>query len=355
MSGVKAAITYGYSNTRVKAMESKLIKKEALQRMIASKETSSIIGMLLQTDYKENIEEFGGAKTMDILIDFALSKNLGHETSKLISITPSKNRALIVSIAGMWDVNNIKVIVGAIQTHKSFEDVSRYVIDSNFVSPDTVKECIATNSVESALNKLLAGSMPYSSIVRAGIASYKKSGSLIEFNAVIDKAYYTMLGSTISKLMKADYSAARLIRSRIDMKNALMLLRAKKYNQNFSVVSDYLAPNGGMKSAELEKLYQGSKDLNTLAGSIRGFELKDAIAEYNASKNKPLLIFEIWMMKDIFQEALRVLRHSVLSFGAIVAFFYLKEIEVFTIRILVKGKSYALSDEEIKGMIEWLK
>ena len=96
------ATLYGYSNSRVKAMKSKLIKTDMLEKMLAVKEPESIVGMLSQTNYKQNIEEFGGVSEMGTLIDFALSKNLGHETCKLVNITPNIHRRLTREIVGRF-------------------------------------------------------------------------------------------------------------------------------------------------------------------------------------------------------------------------------------------------------------
>ncbi len=354
MTGIRASIKYAYSSTRVKAMESNLLKKDAYERMLAAKEPGSIAAMLLQTDYKPEIEKLGGAKTMDTLIDFALSRNLGRETSKLISIAPKDQRDIVTSIAGVWDVNNLKLTLEAVGSGRSFDDVSKYVIDTRYVGPNVVNAAMGAKSVEGAIEKLIAAT-PYSSILRQALDVYRKTHSTTEANNAIEIGYYSQLGSTIDRVMKLDKEAAALIRKRIDMRNVLTLLQAKRYGSDFAKVSPHLLPNGTVSPKSLERMFKNAKDVQALAEGVKVFNLRQALASYNESKNKPLLLFEISMLNDVFTGALKGVRHSMLSFGTIVAFLYLKEIEVFTLRILVKGKSYGLSDAEIKGMISWLK
>jgi V/A-type H+-transporting ATPase subunit C len=354
MPGIGAAMKYGYSNTRVKAMGSKLIKKETFERMLAAKEPESMAAMLLQTDYKSDVEKLGGVKAMGTLIDFVLSKNLGRETSKLISIAPKDQRDIITAIAGVWDVSNIKLVIEAASSGKSFDDFSRYIIDSKYVGPETVREALGAKSVEGAIEKLMLKT-PYSGILRQALDAYKKGHSSLDASGALENAYYLQLGSTISSLMKIDNEAAALIRKRIDMRNILMLMEAKRQNSDPVGVLARILPNGSISAQRLEKLYRDSKNVESLAEGVKRFNLKGAIAEYSASKSKPLLLFEIAMLNEIFSDALRGVRHSNLSFGVIIAFLYLKEIEVFTLRILIKGKSYGLSDQEIRGMISWLK
>ncbi len=354
MPGIRAAMKYGYSSTRVKAMESKLVRKETFERMLAAKDPGSIAAMLLQTDYKPDVEKLGGVKVMDTLVDFALSKNFGRETSKLISIAPKDQRGIVIAIVGVWDVSNMKMLIEAVDSGKSFESISKYIVESQYVGPEVAKEAMNAKSVEGAIEKLMAKT-PYSALLRAALDTYKKTHSAAEANNALEIGYYMKLGSTIRTVMKLDKDAADLMRKRIDMRNVLTLLQAKRYGSDFSKISSSILPNGTIGAKTLEKMFRDSRDINTLAEGVKTFNLKQALASYNESKNKPLLVFEIAMLNEIFASALRGVRHSVLSFGTIVAFLYLKEIEVFTLRILIKGKSYGLSDEEIKGMISWLR
>jgi len=50
---------YGYSNARVKAMKSKLVGKGVLNDILKTESIPTILAKLLQTDYKDYIEEIG--------------------------------------------------------------------------------------------------------------------------------------------------------------------------------------------------------------------------------------------------------------------------------------------------------
>lgn len=354
MAGFRDGMTYGYSNARVKAMESRLIGGEMFERMLAAKEKESIVGMLLQTSYKDYIEEFGGVAAMDTLIDFALSKSLGDETNKLVLVAPKHQKNLILPLVGIWDVHNIKLILGAVETKKGFDQISRYLISSRYIDSEEAKEIVTSEDVEGAINRLM-GSTPYSDVLAVALETYKKSKSMVEVNSQIERAYYAKLSSTITKLTEIDRNAATLVRKNIDMRNIITLLKGKKYGLSFAALSGLLIQNGSVGISRLERIYESSKSLEALIDNTDVFDLRKALEQYNASKNKALVIFEIAMRSNIFIDALRTVRHSVLSFGSIIGFFYLKEIEVFTIRILVKGKAYMLSDDEIRSMITWLK
>ena len=354
MPGFRDAVVYGYANTRVKAMESKLVAKDTVERMLAAKEMESLGAMLLQTSYKGYIEEFGGTRSMDKLIDFALSKSLGRETNKLVDVAPPENKDLVRNLVGIWDMSNAKFMIGAMGSGKGYDDISRYLIDSKYVSAARVKDAMATNSVEGAISKLAAAT-PYKQEMRAALNAYRKSKDVMEVDSAIDMAYYAKLGSTIEKLRKISRGSAQLIARRIDLKNALTLLNAKRHGMEFAAIRGYLVRNGSVGIGALGKAFDSSKGVDALALAISAFDLKQAAAEYSAGKGRSLMIFEVAMMNELFRDALKVVRHNVLSFGTIIGFLYLKEIEVATLRIIIKGKSYGLSDDEIRKMISWSK
>lgn len=350
--GYEAAALYGYSTARVKAMESKLISNETLDHMFAAKDTASIIGMLLQTNYKQYIEQFGGVSAMDKLIDSALSKSLGDETSKLITIAPLTQKKVARALFGKWDIYNIKLVIEAKTSGKKFDDIERYVVDSNYVSKKLVRDAMLENNVESAISKLMQNSH-YDEVLKEALNVYKKTNSIMSVNGAIDRMYYTQLSNIVYKLVDVDPWANNLIKKDIDMKNALLLIRAKKYGMKLEGVKEYLSFNGNVSPEEWQKIYDVSKDFHAFLGEIKAFNLKSTLDIYESSKNKSLLIFEIAIRNEIFKNGIRVLKHSVLSFGALVAYFYLKEIEVFSLRILIKSKAYGLSDDEVKRMIVW--
>ena len=110
---IKARTLYGYSNARVKAMESFLIDGRQMEEIMKAKDTGAIIAILYQMDYRQDLEEFGGTSIKEELIDFALSKNLARRLGKLVDISPTTDRKLMRSIVGKWDLSNIKLAIEA--------------------------------------------------------------------------------------------------------------------------------------------------------------------------------------------------------------------------------------------------
>lgn len=194
---------------------------------------------------------------------------------------------------------------------------------------------------------------PYLKTLQKALETYKKTKSAIDASSEIDKEYYMELGNGITGLRIMHNESALIIKMDIDMKNLLLLIKAKRAGLKFTDISERIIGGGRMAAGELEQLYTSSKDIESMVSQIKIYDLKSALDVYRSSKRKQLLVFEIGMRNSIFNDSMRLLRHSILSFGAILAYSYMKEIELFTLRILIQGRVYGLSREEIERLIVW--
>ena len=88
-----------------------------------------------------------------------------------------------------------------------------------------------------------------------------------------------------------------------------------------------------------------------MVAQIRSFDLRNALEVYR--RNGQLLSFEIGMRNGILDSSIRLLRHAVLSFGTIIAYMYMKEIEVYTLRISINSAHYGLSKEDLSRLMIW--
>lgn len=343
---------YAYSTARVKAMESKLISKEEMKGIVQAKDIGTILSMLVQTDYKKSLEEFGGVNIRSNIIDFALSKNLALNVGKLITITPMEEKSIIRSIVGKWDIYNAEIAIEAKTSGKRFEEISKYIIDYGPYNLNVIKEVMNEASVEGLIERLMINS-PYKDMLYEALEHFRKNKDAVEANMLIDKLYYSKLGMLMPRIRNVSPESAFVVKLDIDMRNLLLMIRAKKYNIKFSDIENNFIRNGSLSVEELQSLYESAKDVYDIAKNAEVFDLSEAAEMYKSSRNMHLFGFEMAMRNQILSKSMTLLKHALLSFGAIVAYAYIKEIEVFTLRILINGRNYQLSQEEISKMIVW--
>ncbi len=350
--GYKAAKMYAYSNSRVKAMESKLINDQVMQSIISAKDIPSTLQILFQTDYKDAISDFGGLGIKADLIDFALSKNFAERVSTLVNVTPIIRKKLIRAIIGKWDIYNIRLALEAKEKNQSFDAIARYVIDYGRYNASALKEAMREESIEGLFSRLMINS-PYADLLRNALESYRKRKDIIDVLSSLERGYYSVLKSAMMELRGIDYSASILVKKEIDMRNVLLLIRSKTKDARFQDISGYIVDGGSMKLESLQSVYSNSEGVEDLASQISAFDLKGSVEAYKRSEEKHLLLFEIEMRNEIMRTSNRMLKHSVLSFGTMVDYIYLKEIELFTLRVLIKAKVYGLEKDEISRLVVW--
>lgn len=343
---------YGYSNARVKAMKSKLVGRSVLNEILKTESIPTILARMLQTDYKDYIEQIGDVSQRAELVDLALNKSLVANIEKLVRIAPKRDVKIMERIVGVWDMYNIKLILYTKLMNKDFKYLSRYLIETKNFDDLFVKEALGEQDFYATASKLMQ-IRSYRDEIVAAVDAYRKTSNITEVNAAIDRVFFAGLGDAITAIQKRSPNAARLIKFDIEMRNVLTLLRSKKSNVKPADVEGLLISNGITSPAQLIKIYAASNDLRDLIGNVKSFDLKQAMERYQAGRSKQMLLFEISMRNSMFKKAISILHNTVLNFGVLISYFYLKEIEVFTLRVYIIGRMHGLTSEEVTGMTEW--
>lgn len=334
-------------------MKSKLLGKKTIQEIATSKEISSIISTLFEHEYKPEIEEFGGLKIKSDQVDFALSKNLAKNLQKLVKLTRGKDREIMQGIAGRWDLYNIRLAIEAKERKRSFDSIAKYIIDVGRYNATAIKEAMREETLEGMLSRLMINS-PYKRVLSTTLETYKKTRSGHEALLALEREYYAYLARIAVKLGSIDHwSAARMLRMEIDMHNILTMIRGKRANLKYQSIAELMIPSGNIGKEGLEQAYNGAKDIEDLAAQIKIFDLKDAVEFYRKDKHKQLLTFEVGLRNAIFVKGIKSLGHSILAFGTMLAYMYMKETEVYTLRILINGRSYGLEKDDIDRLMGW--
>ncbi len=352
MTGLDDAFTYSYSSARVKAMESALIDGATMQHIIDAPDIHSALSFLFQTSYKESLVKYGGMEIKKDLVDFALSRNFAESVNRLVSIAPTTQRKLVRALIGKWDLYNVRLAIEAKEHGKPFESISMYITDNAVYNQAAIREAMREGTVEGVLSRLAINS-PYAQILKDASAAYSRSRSVAEAITAIDIGYYDSLSSVMYQLNNAHYQSALIVKMEIDMKNLLTLIRSKRLGLKFQFIERYLISNGTMDKKHLEQLFNSSSSLEEMVQHVTTFPLKDSLEVYR--RTRQLLAFEIGMNNYILNQGLKVLKPAILSFGTILAYIYLKELEVYTIRIAINSKVYGLDPEEVSMLIAWRK
>ena len=158
----------------------------------------------------------------------------------------------------------------------------------------------------------------------------------------------------IDEISAAHYQSALIVRMEIDSKNILTMIRGKRVGMRFQAARAlFHIQRRRCRRKELEHLYDSAHSVEEMVHTITRFDLKESLEVYR--RTGQLVSFEIGMNNYILNKGLSVLKPTILSFGTMLAYIYLKELEVRTLRIAINSKIYGLAPEDVSRLIAWRK
>jgi V/A-type H+-transporting ATPase subunit C len=290
---------YAYTNTRIKAMKAKLLKKEDYQKFLKMS-LAEIARYLQETEYNKEITELAVRFSGINLIEYASNKNLENTFAKILGFALLQPKGQVRLYLRRYDVANIKTILRGKFSKTSNEKISKEIIASGEFSRAFLENVIKESSnAADAIEHFKE--TEYYSILK------EFSNDLTKLEDELDKSYYiTVLGNAEKELK--DY-----IRMEIAVKNALNRLRGRKVNIKVEIIP---------REKRINVPYQ-----------------EDSVEA------------RIFVKKLLIERAIRMVHEVKFNIRPILGYFIAKENEVSNIRVLTRGRHAGLSEELIQKQL----
>lgn len=314
---------------RLRVLETRLLDKAKIDRMIDSNSAEEAIKVLQETEYANIMSEVKRAEDYENMLSSEL-KRVYHE---MYSMSPSK--ALIDIMSIKYDYHNIKVILKAMFLQKDF---SHMLIPVGMIDVNKLKVFIDTNSL-SDLNPIMR------SAIEEAINDFnaKKDPQMID--VILDKAMFNQM-SEIAKALD-DKFTINYVKSLIDLTNVKTLLRVKKQNKGREFLLSIIIDGGSIDKDTLVGLLTDAVEnvSSKLAYTNYAEVLKEGVEDYSATGSASLLekLVDNYIM-DLMKNA------KMIPFGGepLLAYIYAKETEIKVIRIIMVGKLNNIAGEVIR-------
>lgn len=314
---------------RVRVLETRLLDKAKIDRMIDSSSAEDALKVLQETEYANVMSKVKRAEDYEIILSAEL-KRIYHE---VYDMSPVKELVSIMSIK--YDYHNVKVILKGMFLQKDFSDM---LIAVGAVDPTKLKVLIETNSFAD-LNPTMRKA------VEEVIEDFNSKKDPQRIDIILDRYMFEEM-KQISKELK-DSFAEKYVRSLIDLTNVKSLLRVKKQNKGREFLLSVVIDNGFIdKDTLLALLNDATENIaSKLSHTNYGDVLKNGIDEYSRSESAGLLekLVDNYIM-DMMKDA------KMIPFGGepLLAYIYAKETEIKVIRIIMVGKLNNIAEEVIR-------
>lgn len=326
-------LTYAYANARIKGMETELLTSEKYRNLYNVESIPEMTAMLQETAYRDAMiqasKDFHGVE----LILVGLQKNWLNTLAKLERILPEKAKEAFSVMVGEWEVQDVKSIISkrALGGNASIEELVNATPQSRRLN----EKLLAAKTWEDTLNVL------------HGTAYWRKSRSFKqEQDRLLKDRDYRALATTldraqVERVMAFSKTAKRkttrkLLAEKTELTNTLMVLRLKSFATRDQIENQLIGPASARVKALLD-----SKDLDAAVNLLALPE--DVINAYQHKKT--LSTLEMALEKAFVERVLRTFRTTVLSFGVVLGFLYLKSAEVNNLKRLALGKHFGVEED----------
>jgi V/A-type H+-transporting ATPase subunit C len=342
------ALSFGYANSRVKAMKTSLLSDKDLKAMASAKTVEDVYALLEKTPYRDDLVAVAlSEKSLPDKIEIACTRNFSRTLGKVYKISPKEAKPKISAWFERYDANNIKIILLGKHLGQKPEEIKQFMIEGGSLSKGLIEKAVAAKSLKDAIIEF--GGTEYGRVLERAYLEYEKGKQIGVIINAVDNHFFKRIPETAKKSFTDSRLLLNLIKVQIDSKNISNLLRLKKEDASEDMIMKNLSSGGKIGKSKLKQAASAKSVEEAAKFFEKEFQIGRALEEYK--KTGSIIPFETAVEKSIGRKALAVLRVSVLSIGAIIGFLLLKEEEIANIRKIVRAKEFNLPVEKLEELM----
>ena len=329
---VTAVNKYAYAVGRIKALETKLLDRSKIDRMIEAENVGDVLRVLSETEYGDMIAEIKSAEEFEGILYMGLKRTY--------SVTRSfyPDPELVDLFTLKYDFHNLKVLLKSKLSDQGAEEL---LIDLGVIA-DVVSK-LMKEDISEISKKLPEG---YARAVERTMDEFNTSKDPQIIDACLDAEMFALMREFASQ----SKFLLELLQRYIDLANIKMLIRSKKLSKSKRFVGYALLENGSLHKDDLLKIYDRSLDamISELCRSEYGEIITEGAEHYE--KEGSLFWFEK-LFDDMIMEHVKKAKYVAFGLEPLAGYIIAKENEIKLIRMILMGKLNEIPSEEIKGMV----
>lgn len=348
--------TYSGSYGRVKVYQTDFLSESFIESLFGMKDLEEVTRALSSTSYREDIDALFPLYKNPELLEMAINRHLIKKNKIALFAPPPMARDILRAYFSKWDIENIKSILSSKllgYTLKesetflvSFRDIPMGIFGGN-LTHDDYKVLLSQDSIESMVSYL--SRFGYGSYILQYMEDYRKTGDLSMLMSTLDAYFYINLIGSLKFYNGDEGPLIRYFREEIDVRNIMVILKAKDLDVSYDRIVRSLIPMGNFSLSNLEEI-NSSDGMEEVVQKIRDrYNLEDALASYKETGS--ISKFELDMKKAVYDKYIETLSSQALSIGSIFSLILKAERERENLRAVVIGKSYGLEDVKIKALL----
>lgn len=323
------AASYAYAVARIRVLETRLLSREQVDRLIEADSPAEVLRRLGDSRYASAIAEAGDSPDYEALLDReAVSlKRLVDE------ITP--DAALTDAFFLKYDYHNLKVWVKG----QGAEDAEGLVSRVGTIPPDTLKAAVQNHDYRDLHPAIRQGLESVDEQMSLGLNPQKA-------DTILDRAMYRQIFDSLGGGEKHGF-VRELFRAEVDKINLRTLLRAKRDGMEQKDLADTLLPGGAIPPAFWVQALDMPLEFVAAEGAVKS--LGEGVLRGIQAYEKTGRMTELERRMDMdAMAAARRNRHDPFGIEPIVGYILAVENELRMIRLIMVAKTNRIPEDRLR-------
>ena len=324
--------SYPYASARIKALESKLLTKEKLNRMIEAKDYESALHVLQEMGYGQSAS---GHPSLDALIMY----ELGAADELLAAISPNDDFTLLMR--AQKDYYNLKVLIKLMMLDQNLESIP--LVPGNIAVEVLRRALIENNYYE--LPEPMKEALLY--IDR----QYAVASDVSVVGVALDRAYAKEVNALVERL--GDPLISTYFQSFFDLSNIIAFFRVRLSDYGKESFENAYVKGGRIEKSAFSDAFDLSDD-NVFSAIVKGDYtrvLAAAFEDYRKTR-------DLYMMEksrdDYLLQMLREKRFDMFGIGPLMGYYLAKQREAAAIRMVMTAKQGGIGTDTVSKRMKEL-
>lgn len=320
---------YAYAVGRIRVLETRLLDRIKLDRMVEAPTVQDSLKILGETDYSGSVAAMSSAHDYETMLGDEINRVFG----LIRKISPEPELTDVLSL--QFDIHNLKVLFKA---HYLEESGASSLMQGGTIPPEKLQAMVKEENFRDLPEEL-----------------QKAAGSIVEeffitrdpqiIDLYLDKVHFDIMMST-AKRSRSDFLEGFFVKQ-IDLLNVKTFFRVKRMGRGREFLKKALLPQGRI-SAELflglldEPVYQLAERLamteyaEIISEGVREWQSEGTLTRFEKLSDDYV---SIYLMRN---------RNNPFGLEPLIAYMFAKETEVKNIRMVMVGKINGLPIESIR-------